>query len=80
MADYFAALAARTLRPELSVQPRQHVRWEEAAEPYDRRLSTQWKKGLAMVRGWACRTKENPPRTLAPQVDGANQVRRERAG
>jgi len=33
MADYFAALAARTLRPELSVQPRQHVRWEEAAEP-----------------------------------------------
>lgn len=33
MADYFAALAARTLRPELSVQPRQRVRWEEAAEP-----------------------------------------------
>jgi len=33
MGDYFAALAARTLRPELSVQPRQHVRWEEAAEP-----------------------------------------------
>ena len=33
MADYFAALAARTLRPELSVQPRQRVRWEEVAEP-----------------------------------------------
>jgi hypothetical protein len=33
MADYFAALAARTLRPELSVQPRQRVRWEEASEP-----------------------------------------------
>jgi len=33
MADYFTALAARTLRPELSVQPRQRVRWEETAEP-----------------------------------------------
>ena len=33
MADYFAALAARMLRPELSVQPRQRVRWEEVAEP-----------------------------------------------
>jgi len=33
MTDYFAALAARTLRPELSVQPRQRVRWEEASEP-----------------------------------------------
>lgn len=29
MADYFAALAARTLRPELGVQPRQRVRWED---------------------------------------------------
>jgi len=38
MADYFAALAARTLRPELSVQPRQHVRWEEAAEARARDL------------------------------------------
>jgi len=33
MADYFAALAARTLRPELGVQPRPRVRWEESAEP-----------------------------------------------
>jgi hypothetical protein len=33
MADYFAALAARTLRPEASVQPRRRVFWEEAAEP-----------------------------------------------
>ncbi len=33
MGDYFAALAARTLRPELSVQPRQRVRWNEVPEP-----------------------------------------------
>lgn len=33
MADYFASLAARTLRPEPSVQPRPHVLWEEAAKP-----------------------------------------------
>ena len=33
MADYFAALAARTLRPEPSVQPRQRVPWEVVAEP-----------------------------------------------
>jgi hypothetical protein len=33
MADYFAALAERTLRPEPSVQPRQRVPWEVVAEP-----------------------------------------------
>jgi hypothetical protein len=33
MTDYFAALAARTLRPELSVQPPHRVLWEAAAEP-----------------------------------------------
>jgi hypothetical protein len=44
MADYFAALAARTLRPELSVQPRQRVRWEEAADPLADALSATVKK------------------------------------
>lgn len=33
MADYFASLAARTLRPEPSVQPRQRVIWEDAVRP-----------------------------------------------
>jgi hypothetical protein len=33
MRDYFAALAVRTLRPELGVQPRHRVRWEEVPEP-----------------------------------------------
>jgi len=44
MADYFAALAARTLRPELSVQPRQRVRWEEVVDPLPDALSATEKK------------------------------------
>lgn len=35
MSDYFAALAARTLQPELGVQPRRRVRWEEASPALD---------------------------------------------
>ena len=34
MSDYFAALAARTLQPELGVQPRQRVRWEDVPESW----------------------------------------------
>ena len=33
MRDYFALLAARTVQPELAVQPRRRVRWEDAPEP-----------------------------------------------
>lgn len=33
MSDYFAALAARTLQPELGVQPRHRARWEDAVPP-----------------------------------------------
>ncbi len=33
MGDYFAALAERALRPEIGLQPRQRVRWEEVPEP-----------------------------------------------
>lgn len=33
MRDYFGALVARTLQPELGVRPRHRVRWEDVPEP-----------------------------------------------
>lgn len=33
MRDYFAALAARTVQPDMGLQPRRRVRWEAAPEP-----------------------------------------------
>lgn len=62
MADYFAALAARTLRPELSVQPRQRVRWEEAAEPIGDALRATEKKIAEDARPGVLDEGEAPPR------------------
>jgi hypothetical protein len=61
MADYFAALAARTLRPELSVQPRQRVRWEEAADPLADALSATEKR-IADSTGPSVSPEGEPPR------------------
>ena len=65
MADYFAALAARTLRPELSVQPRQHVRWEEAAEPIESAFGDLFRDENARHGAHAYR----PPTARPKQVD-----------
>lgn len=64
MADYFAALAARTLRPELSVQPRQRVRWEESVEPDVRSVPVSAQPLLESRRPSAFDTPE-PSRTRA---------------
>jgi hypothetical protein len=77
MADYFAALAARTLRPELSVQPRQRVRWEETAEPMADALGAAERRSADRARPSASDEGEPPRRLRRPSIAETSQAESE---